>query len=415
MLSRTNPRTLDDIAEALYRTASLEDFVKPRDLDKPPNIIGKELVGGLATPALFLGIGLGYVEKEMCVSIYYILILLSVGAETGLNLSDSEQSKAMATQVAAAFNEQPTGINMVAQNLGSGLSAQIAPTLGNVTSGTDVGMAAFALAQGIGQGSSSGLKLTQQQFSPSNGTDIISIAANLGLGISNPIAASIDIQKLVGQAAANGGQFAQQLPQKAAAAGKGLGEGASSGLGLAKNGGNSKLKRQQASDPNQQVDIPGAVGSFTRGLSQSFLQSSDLTKAVDMIAPGTSGGANIDLMSMVGPLAAGAGKGIGQGAAIGLGFKVDAGVTTIDPNSNQSALLITEAFTKNLVASFLANGTANAALSNLTSNAGGLTASVQAAKVAEGLARGLVEGGVNAISRAGGIQNVISGKIYHAI
>lgn len=41
---RTNSRTLDDIAEALYRTASLENFVKPRDLDKPPNIIGKELV-----------------------------------------------------------------------------------------------------------------------------------------------------------------------------------------------------------------------------------------------------------------------------------------------------------------------------------------------------------------------------------
>ncbi|KAH7128592.1 hypothetical protein B0J11DRAFT_578782 [Dendryphion nanum] len=355
--------------------------------------LGTSIVGGLAEPALFLGIGLG------------------MGAETGLNLTDMQQARILASSVASAYNATPTGINMVAQNLGSGLSAQIAPTLGNVTTGTNLGMAAFALAQGIGQGSSNGLKLTQQQFLPSNGTDIMAIAANLGLGIATPIASSIDIQKLVGQAAANGGRFTQQLPQIAAAAGKGLGEGASSGLGLAKSGGNPSLQRRQAAeDPNQQADIPGAVGDFTRGLSQSFLQSSDLTKVANMIAPGTSGGINFDIIGMIGPLAAGAGKGIGQGAAIGLGFKTDAGVTTIDPNSNQSTMLVTEAFAKNLVASFLANGTANAALSNLTSNASGLTASIQPAKVAEGLARGLVEGSVNAISRAGGIQNVLSGN-----
>lgn len=332
-----------------------------------------------------------------------------MGTETGLNLTDMQQSMAVATKVAAAFNAQPTGINMVAQNLGSGLSAQLAPSLGNQTNGAQLGMAAFALAQGIGQGSASGLNLTQQQFQPTNDTSIMGIAGNFGLGVSLPIASSIDTQKLLAGAGANGGQLMQQLPQIAAAAGKGLGEGASAGLGLSKQ--NANPQRRQANDPNK-VDIPGTVGDFSRGLSQSFLQSSDLNKALNSVAPGTGNGLNINLMGMIMPIASGAGKGIGEGAAIGLGFKADSGLAPMsgDTNSTQNTELITAEFSKSLVASFLANGTGNIALQNLTSNAGGLTMNIQAAKVAEGLARGLVEGSVNAISMVGGIENVLSGN-----
>ncbi|KAF2108774.1 hypothetical protein BDV96DRAFT_636494 [Lophiotrema nucula] len=336
---------------------------------------GDSILGDLATPALFLGIGIG------------------MGTETGLNLTDKQNSQDMASKVAAAFNAQPTGINHIAQNLGIGLSAQIAPSLGNIP-GAQLGMAAFALAQGIGQGSASGLNLTQQQIQPSNGTDIMSIAGNFGLGVSQPIASNINVKQLLSGAGASGGQLMAQLPQIAAAAGQGLGEGASAGLGFSKN--SSSLQRRQSTDPNS-VDILGTT--------------SDLTKVANVIAPGASSGlGSIDFMGMILPIASGAGKGIGEGAAIGLGFQVDAGFGVMPANAtaNQSTEMIVSEFAKGLVAIFLANGTASVALSNLTAGAGGLTAGAQGSKVAEGLARGLVEGSVNAISMVGGINNVLS-------
>ncbi|KAF2732936.1 hypothetical protein EJ04DRAFT_578009 [Polyplosphaeria fusca] len=353
--------------------------------------LGDSIIGGLATPALFLGIGVG------------------MGAGTGLNLTNMEQAKTIATQVAATFEAEPTGVNMVAQNLGSGVSAQIAPSLRNLSIGDGVGMAVFALAQGIGQGSARGLNLTQQQFQPINDSSIIAIASNFGLGVSQPIASSIDLPKLISQGA-DGGQLVAQLPHIAAAAGQGLGQGASTGLGLSKP--NTTLQRRQALGNSDQIDVPATVMDFTRGLSQAFLQSSDLNKAVDMIAPNATDGLNIDLAGMLVPIAAGAGKGIGQGAAVGLGFQADTGIGAVAEglNAEQSTEMIAQQFSKGLVSSFLANGTATVALNNLTSGAGSLAQDVQFARVAEGLARGLVEGSVNAISSVGGVNSLISGN-----
>lgn len=353
--------------------------------------IGDSIIGGLATPALFLGIGVG------------------MGTGTGLNLTDMAQSQAIATKIAASYNATPEGLNVVAQNLGSGLSAQLVPSLGNLTDGTQIGMAAFALAQGIGQGTASGLNLTTKSFQPSNDTSIMGIAGNFGLGVSLPIASSIDVQKLVASAGTNG-QILQQLPQIAAAAGKGLGEGTSNGLGLKKPITNPQ--RRQAPGDQAQADIPGAVGEFTRGLSQSFLQSSDLNKVADMIAPGASNGLNFNIMDMMLPIASGAGQGIGEGAAIGLGFKADAGLAAMSGNltPTENTEMIAAEFSKSLVAGFLANGTAQFLLANLSSGANGLSMNIQVAKVTEGLARGLVEGSVNAISMVGGIENVLSGN-----
>ncbi|KAF2187913.1 hypothetical protein K469DRAFT_748752 [Zopfia rhizophila CBS 207.26] len=355
--------------------------------------LGNSIVGGLDTPALFLGIGLG------------------MGTSNGLNLTDVKRAQEIATRVAAAYNAQPTGINLVAQNLGSGLSGQLTPSLSNLGGGTQIGVAAFALAQGIGQGTASGLNLTQQQFQPSNDSGLPAIAGNIGLGISQPIASGIDVQKLFSQAGAGGGQLMAQLPAIAAAAGQGLGQGASDGLGLTKQDPNSlaPARRQNAQQPN----VPQTVGEFTRGLSQSFLKSANLTMALNMAAPGASNGLEVmDIMSMLVPIASGAGKGIGEGAAIGLGFQQDTGmgIMPANPSSNQSTEIIVEQFSKGLVASFLANGTATKALENLTSSTGGATSNADVAKVAEGLARGLVEGGVGAISMVGGIENLLSGN-----
>ena len=296
---------------------------------------------------------------------------------------------------------------MVAQNLGTGLSAQLAPVLGNLgTSDTSIGMAVFALAQGVGQASASGLNLTQKQFPPTNGSDLMNIAKNFGLGVTGPIASSLDLQKLFSQGSGSG-DFMDQIPQIAAAAGVGLGQGASRGLGLTKSGAAGNItKRQVAIDPTK-MDIPGIVGNLTLGLSQSFLESSDL----NAILPTGNGGFALDTSSLV-LLASGAGKGIGDGIATGLGIVPgnDSSLAALaNMGGNQTEEVVAEQFTKNLVTSLLQNGGMKAIGDTLTSQAGGLTTNVEMTKAAEGAARGLIEGSVSALSEAGGFQKVISG------
>lgn len=297
------------------------------------------------------------------------------------------------------------GINLVARNLGTGLSGQLAPALANLGTGDiQFGMVAFALAEGVGQASASGLNLTQKQFSPSNGSDLASIAKNIGLGATSPIASNIDVKSLFNQAG-GGSDFMAQIPQIAAAAGVGLGQGASKGLGLTNNGATKTVAKRQATNASSQMDIPGIVGNLTLGLSQSFLESSNLSSLLP------SGGAGLSLnASTLVSLASGAGKGIGAGVAVGLGGNAsDVSTTQATSGDTQTEELAAEQFTKNLVTSLLQNGGMKAIGKSLSSQAGGLTANVDVAKAAEGAARGLVEGGISALSEAGGFQKVISG------
>jgi len=327
-----------------------------------------------------------------------------LGTEDGLNLTTPENSKAIASRVVASSGEQPTGLNLVAQNLGSGLSGQLVPALSSGAS-TDlpIGMIAFALAQGIGQGSASGFKLTQAQFAPTNGSDIMTIAKNLGLGITEPIASSIDIQKLFNQGT---GSAIAQLPQIASAAGRGLGQGASKGLGLTKSGGNTGVARRQAPADPSQMDIAGIFGNLTQGLSESFLESANLSSILGGL-PNIGSGFSLDNGTLV-SIASGAGKGIGEGVAIGLTGQDKTNKTSNGGQKTEE--LIAKEFTKNLVASLIQSGGLAAALDDLTSQAGDLTKSIDTRKVVEGVARGLVEGGVSALSEAGGLEKVIKAE-----
>ncbi|PVH99989.1 hypothetical protein DM02DRAFT_655863 [Periconia macrospinosa] len=341
--------------------------------------LGNSLLQGAATPAYFLGIGIG------------------MGAGTGLNLTSMDQAKVIATKMAASSNSEPTGANLVAQQLGSGLAGQLAPSIGDMAGDVDFGMVAFALAQGIGQGSASGLNLTSQQFAPDKSTDVMGIAKNIGLGVSGPIAGGIDFQKLMNQA--GGMDIQAQVPQIAAAAGKGLGEGASSGLGLAKGKTTSLSRRQAAANPKQ-IDVPGAAGDFARGLGEALLGNTDLSKL------GLGGALN---SSALVDLASGAGMGAGKGIAVGLNLttygNVDRPVTagTVSNITEQAA----EKFTQGLVAGVLQNG-GSSLLQNVISSQG-KAGGIDLAKAAEGAARGLVEGTVYGMSMAGGVKKVIAG------
>jgi hypothetical protein len=331
-----------------------------------------------------------------------------VGIENGFNLTTPDESKAIATKVAAASGQRPTGVNLIAQNLGTGLTAQLAPSISNFASGNlPIGMLTFSLAQGIGQGAASGLNLTQQQFPPINGSDVLTIAKNFGLGVAGPIASSLDVQKILTQAGGSSNIMAQ-IPQIAAAAGAGLGQGASRGLGLTKSSASGSVAKEQAAFDPSQMNVPGIVGNLTLGLSQSFLESSNLS----ILLQGSGGGFNLDSSTII-SLASGAGKGIGEGIALGLGATTGNSSTALvlqaTSDGDQTKEQIAEQFTKNLVTSLLQYGGIKAIGNALTSQAGSLKSNVDFVKAAEGAARGLVEGSVSALSEAGGLQKTIKG------
>jgi hypothetical protein len=263
--------------------------------------LGNALTEGLATPALFLGIGVGYVECTYLPS--DVTDMKSVGTSTGLNITDMTSAEAQASKVATAFNASATGLNLAAQNLGSGLAGQIAPSLGGSgLASLPVGDAAFALASGVGNSTAKALKLTDREFLPSNGSGIVAIAGNLGLGISTPIVSNIDFQAVMKSAGGNdlAAALIQQLPQIAAAAGNGLGEGARLGLKLGQRGQASSraMKRQTSTDPLQGVDVPGTVNQFTKGLSQSLLTGVDVaTLSSSLNITGNLGGM-MDLLAL---------------------------------------------------------------------------------------------------------------------
>jgi hypothetical protein len=192
-----------------------------------------------------------------------------------------------------------TGFNLVAQNLGSGLtktlvsSISVIPNTSDTTSkavmsNTTMSMtlgagtingAALALAQGLGTGASNGLKLTQASTNATfNTSGINGAAGNLGFGLTSTFLSNLNTSSLLSKA---GGQinFADVLSGKstllgsslndiAAGAGTGLGSGVSLGLGL----------QNQAAMPVPPNGSAGAAQQFTSGLTSSFLQGGTLSK-----------------------------------------------------------------------------------------------------------------------------------------
>lgn len=343
----------------------------------------------------------------------------SVGASTGLNITDMKSATAQASKVASAFNASATGLNLAAQNIGNGLAGQIAPTLGGLN--LSIGPAAFALASGIGNSTSKALNLTNQVFLPSNDSGIEAIAGNLGLGLSTPIVSKIDFQAVMKSAANSGigASIMQQLPQIAAAAGNGLGEGARNGLGLGPSQTSQPIqKRQTSTDPLQGIDLPGTVSQFTKGLSQSLLTGVNVTSLTNNLNITGSLGSMVD-PSMFPSVAAGAGSGIGMGLAIGLSFKPANAPSLIAQSGNVSddnmqAATVAETFTQNLVSNFLFNSTVLTSVSaTLSQNTPQFFKNADVAKAAEGFARGSIEGVATALSSIGGLQNLLNGNFQN--
>ena len=341
--------------------------------------------------------------------------MISVGASTGLNITDLQDAQAQASKVASSFNAKATGINLAIQNLGNGLAGQIAPALGSSgLLGGSIGPAIFALATGIGNATAKALNLTDQAFGPTNGSGLESIAGNLGLGVTTPIVSNIDFQAIMNSAGGSGfaDDLKKQLPQIAAAAGNGLGEGVKNGLGLQQTSQTTRSldRRQDPADPLQGIDFPATVNQFTKGLSQSLLTGVDVKNlASSLNLTGNIGdlGSSLDIRALAG----GAGSGIGLGLAIGLGFKGTTEATVPATSGGDDAATAVETFTQNLVSNFLLNSTiVQSTGSALTDNAPQFLKDVDIAKAAEGFARGTIEGVSSALSSIGGFQNLIDGN-----
>ncbi|KAJ9388768.1 hypothetical protein DTO063F5_2416 [Paecilomyces variotii] len=295
------------------------------------------------------------------------------GTSSGLKLSNASFAPANGSDLSS-----------LAGNVGLGLSEPIARNvnisqlLGSVmpSSQQNLGLAAFALAQGIGNGTSSGLRLSNTSFQPQNSSNLAALAGNLGLGISEPIARNVNLSFLFNSAVStsnlNIGQAVFSLAQ-------GIGNGTSSGLGLSK----------KQFSPSTSSDIASLAGNVGLGISEPIVGSVNLSKVLNS-AISTDG--QQSLLAQLPGVLGGAGKGLGEGAAQGLGISKSSPANTLSARSNGSVDIpgFAELFTRSLSSSFL--GSAN--LSTITAGAGNIQESLvsQLPGVASALGTGLGQG-----------------------
>ncbi|KAJ9306165.1 hypothetical protein DTO217A2_4281 [Paecilomyces variotii] len=295
------------------------------------------------------------------------------GTSSGLKLSNASFAPANGSDLSS-----------LAGNVGLGLSEPIARNvnisqlLGSVMppNQQNLGLAAFALAQGIGNGTSSGLRLSNTSFQPQNSSNLAALAGNLGLGISEPIARNVNISSLLNSAVStsnlNIGQAVFSLAQ-------GIGNGTSSGLGLSK----------KQFSPSTSSDIASLAGNVGLGISEPIVGSVNLSKVLNSAV---SMDGQQSLLAQLPGVLGGAGKGLGEGAAQGLGISKSSPANTLSARSNGSVDIpgIAELFTRSLSSSFL--GSAN--LSTITAGADNIQESLvsQLPGVASALGTGLGQG-----------------------
>ncbi|KAF5868979.1 uncharacterized protein Bfra_011946oa [Botrytis fragariae] len=367
----------------------------------------------LATPAGFLGDGVGR------------------GATTGLKINNG---------VKQTTAEKPSGVNAIAANLGFGASNALTGTLNTSSFLAGAGAASSALGTGLGGGTASGLGLNKSAVVAPNGTGIPLIAGNLGNGLTQSLFSNIDMSKLMTglpssglnvneiaygftkslsssflgavdvkkltSQAMSGSNLTSMVGPTLVGAGSGLGAGAAQGLGLS----NAAVAPSTGAD----AAAPEVAHNFAYELTTSFLANGTLSSLQSKLMSAMS---MTNISAMLGPAAQGAGSGIGQGAAVGLGLQ--------DPSTAQSPMggdvaMVARDFSYGLTSNFLANGTVSrlqakaAALlgGGSNSSSGAMMSALQkisVSKAAEGLARGLVDGAGQSVANMGGFQAILNG------
>lgn len=348
--------------------------------------LGDSLLQDAGGASMFLGIGLG------------------AGAAQGLNVAPAGMTQQVAAKVAADNGMNATGLNPAIQNAAMGATASLLGSV-NISSlaagaggSLDLNGLALGAANGIGNGLSSGLKLSPQAMAmePPKGNSTADIANTFGFGLTKSLASNVDPSKL-SASSINISQFTGGVPtsQIAMSLAQGIGNGASSGLKLT----------QAALAPPTGNTASDALGAFGFGLTNSLtsnLNTSSLT---------SGGGAlsNININQIIpnlGMTAMSFGTGLGSGAAAGLKLS-SAVVNPPDPNGNDApsvagnfAFGLTKSVTENVNLSQLASPNSPLA---------GAAGSIDIGRAAQGVAMGLVQGAGDAVNSMGGLQALING------
>jgi hypothetical protein len=319
----------------------------------------------------------------------YLGVGIANGTLQGLSLNPAILKQNTVVQPAS-------GLNLVAANLGMGLSSELVGSLNTSAlfgsgSSTAINDAVLALSQGLGSGAAAGLNLKPLDKAAFNTTGLNGIAGNLGQGLTNSFLSGIDPQALLGMVG-GGNMTGTQVNQAALSLAQGLGSGAASALKLS-----NKAVDSSSFDT---AGIDGVAGNLGLGLSTSLLQNVSLTDMFSMPAGGID---NTMLLSA----AEGLGAGLGEGAAVGLGLQ--SGDSVIVTNASTPDIKdITQSFARGLTENFLANGTLTKAATMLGNGSSTSLSSLNIGKVAEGLAIGLVDGASQSIQNAGGVDAVFN-------
>ncbi|CAD6445411.1 8cb9c813-8ab3-4973-a628-aae03289f549 [Sclerotinia trifoliorum] len=248
--------------------------------------------------------------------------------------------------------QKPSGINAIADNLGFGVSNALAGSLDTSSFTQGAGAASAALGTGLGGGTASGLGLNKSAVAAPNGTGIPLIIGNLGSGLTQSLFSNIDMSKIMGNLPTG------MLQSAVINAGKGLGEGAAQGLNLPMNAATTmKMEMKRAAEAAAaKTNTTGSglnIDMVAYGFTKSL--SSSFLGAVDVQKLASQAMSGSNLTSMVGPVLVGAGSGLGAGAAQGLGLSNAAVAPTTGADTAGPEVAHNFAYT--LTTTFLANGT----------------------------------------------------------
>ncbi|KAK7911100.1 hypothetical protein PG985_013581 [Apiospora marii] len=331
-------------------------------------------------------LGFGLSDTQLPAGVLGLSQGIGTGAVSGLNISQVPPPSETNTDIPSLLRVFGFGLT---QSVTSSIPLQnLAALIPGGTGGLtqQLPSAVLNLAQGIGNGAVTGLKLANVPPPPEN-TSILAIAGTFGYGLSNSVTSNINVAGLLAQAGGSG--ITAQAPQIALGLGQGLGNGAVTGL---------KLNMVAPPNGSSPADIAGSLGY---GLTQSVTSNLNLGSLGSAINPQV-------LLQNLPQAAAGLGRGLGAGVPIGLGITPDPG-PVVGPNGTKSDVgAITEDFGTGLTSGFLANGTISKVLA---SGAGsGLLPKVNVEAAANGLGRGLAQGATDAVTAMGGFNSILNGN-----
>ncbi|KAL9945363.1 hypothetical protein D7B24_008263 [Verticillium nonalfalfae] len=298
-----------------------------------------------------------------------------------------------------------------------GLGKLLSGGLGNIGSSlaADASGAGLFLGIGVGAGAAQGLNISTAERTSQIAAKVASdnkmeatglnpTIQNLGVGLTSSLLGAVNVSSLTS------GIDVQPLVMSLA---QGLGNGTVAGLNL-----NPASPMLMVSNETSIANIAGTLGF---GLTQSVTSNID-TKAI--IGSLNNPNNTAAIMKNLPDAAAGIGRGLGEGAAVGLGLQASMPVPMRQmPNGAIDILGVSQTFTKELTASFLQNGTASKLAGMLggsmgmqppANNTGGIPSTisingqnVEISRVAQGFASGLLQGAGDTIQGMGGVQALV--------